>query len=74
MKELSELFQGACQRMHTATTNLYEVLHGDDGLPITDKELVASKITEWRQGVNIEVDLIRQSVRAHEEYFGQKPK
>lgn len=74
MRELSELFQGACQRMHNATTNLYEVLHGEDGSAITDRDFVASKLTEWRQWVNIEVDLMRQAVREHEEYFGQESK
>jgi|DEB0MinimDraft_4_1074332.scaffolds.fasta_scaffold00234_18 hypothetical protein len=72
MRELSELFHGACNRIHEATTKLYEELHMADGNPATDRDFVSMKLSDWRQWVNLEIDLIRQSVKEHEEYVAQQ--
>jgi len=67
MPTLSETYLGACERMHKATSTLYEELHNDNGEPHKQIDQVLDIVNKYKRGVLIEVDLIREACREHGE-------
>ena len=65
--ELSYRLHEACDRIHTATTGLYEDMH-PDGDPHADLLETEQNVRDFREWVNNEIDLIRELVG---EYSGQ---
>ena len=65
--KLSQTYYSACGRMHEACTQLYESLHSSDGSVNADLEHVYDKVSEYRKGLLIEADLIREAVRQYHE-------
>jgi len=66
-RELSATFFGATDRMHQASTDLYESLHTSDGSVNTSTEHVLDKLGEYKRWMLIEADLIREAVRQYNE-------
>ena len=58
---------GACERMHKATSTLYEELHNDNGEPHKQIDQVLDIVNKYKRWVLIEVDLIREACREHGE-------
>jgi hypothetical protein len=67
MPTLSETYLGACERMHKATSTLYEELHNDNGEPHKQIDQVLDIVNKYKRWVLIEVDLIREACREHGE-------
>lgn len=65
--ELSQRLHESCDRIHQATTDMYEALHPDGG-PHGDILVVEQDIRDFREWVNHEIDLIRELIG---EYSGQ---
>lgn len=65
--ELSYRIHQACDRIHQATTDMYEAMH-PDGDPHADSEVAEKNIRDFREWVNSEIDLIRELIG---EYSGQ---
>jgi cell division FtsZ-interacting protein ZapD len=65
---LSEAYYNACARMHEYVTAFYdEYMHTDEGQPVSDLETINKAIAELRQSMNIELDLIRELSKEHNE-------
>ena len=62
---VSETYFQACERIHNAADMLYESLHEDEGGAITDLDEVLKKIKDFRDWVNIEIDLVREICKEH---------
>ena len=58
--ELSRLVFDSCDRIHQATTDMYESIH-EDGTPRYDSESIESVIRDFREWLNHEVDTIRSA-------------
>lgn len=72
LRALSQVYQGACNRMHEACTSLYESLHDLDGEPVTDVAAVYDAVSVYRKWLLVEADLVREAVKQHtEEFNGQ---
>jgi len=69
-KKVSETYFHACERIHDAADMLYESLHNDDGNAVTEFNEVLNKIKDFRDWVNIEIDLVREACK---EYENDKP-
>jgi hypothetical protein len=67
MPTLSETYLGACERMHKATSTLYEELHNENGEPHKQIDQVLDIVNKYKRWVLIEVDLIREACREHGE-------
>lgn len=65
--DISLMFSTACNRIHVLATELYESMHDDNGDPIADIETASKFISEFRQALNIEIDLIKESIRQFNE-------
>ncbi len=65
--ELSQRLHDCCDRIHQATTDMYEAMH-PDGEPHGDFLVVEQDIRDFREWVNHEIDLIRELIG---EYSGQ---
>lgn len=65
--DISFMFSTACSRIHTLVTELYESIHDKDGDPILDLDSASTFISEFRQALNIEIDLIKESIRQFNE-------
>jgi DnaJ-domain-containing protein 1 len=65
--ELSQRIHTACDRIHQATTDMYEAMH-PDGEPHADILETEQNIRDFREWVNNEIDLIRELIG---EYSGQ---
>lgn len=65
--ELSLRIHESCDRIHQATTDMYESMH-PDGTPHADPSKTESNIRDFREWVNHEIDLIRELIG---EYSGQ---
>lgn len=65
--ELSHRLHDCCDRIHQATTDMYEAMH-PDGDPHGDFLVVEQDIRDFREWVNHEIDLIRELIG---EYSGQ---
>ena len=64
---VSETYFKACERIHNAADMLYESLHEDErGEAITELNEVLKKIKDFRDWVNIEIDLVREICKEHE--------
>ena len=59
--ELSHRIHTACDRIHQATTDMYEAMH-PDGDPHGDLLVTEQNIRDFREWVNNEIDLIRELV------------
>jgi len=68
--KVSETYFIACERIHEAADMLYESLHNDDGNAVTEFNEVLNKIKDFRDWVNIEIDLVREACK---EYENDKP-
>ena len=64
--KVSETYFIACERIHDAADMLYESLHNDDGNAVTEFNEVLNKIKDFRDWVNIEIDLVREACKEHE--------
>ena len=65
---LSETYYSACERMHSYVSAFYdEFMHTEEGNPINDLDEINRAILELRQSMNIELDLIREAVKEHNE-------
>ena len=60
LSELSRLVFDSCDRIHQATTDMYESIH-EDGTPRYDSESIESLIRDFREWLNHEVDTIRSA-------------
>jgi len=60
LSELSRLVFDSCDRIHQATTDMYESIH-EDGTPRYDSESIESVIRDFREWLNHEVDTIRSA-------------
>jgi len=60
LSELSRLVFDSCDRIHQATTDMYESIH-DEGTPRYDSESIESVIRDFREWLNHEVDTIRSA-------------
>ena len=60
LSELSRLVFDSCDRIHQATTDMYESIH-EDGTPRYDSESIESVIKDFREWLNHEVDTIRSA-------------
>ena len=63
MPSLSETYLGACERMHRATSTLYEELHSDTGEAHVEMQQGLDIVNKYKRWVLIEVDLIREACR-----------
>ena len=64
--KVSETYFIACERIHDAADMLYESLHNDDGNAVTEFNEVLNKIKDFRDWVNIEIDLVREVCKEYE--------
>lgn len=58
----------ACDRIHSLVSDMYEKLHDvdvEDNQSSTEE--VSEIISEFRNGLNIEIDMIRELVKQHNE-------
>jgi hypothetical protein len=65
--KLSELYFLATSFVQSITTELYESMHTNSGEPITDQEIIKSKVDAYVKNVRAEVDLIRRAVQEFNE-------
>ena len=63
---VSETYFKACERIHDAADMLYESLHEEEGEALTELEDVLIQIKSFRDWVNIEIDLVREICKEHE--------
>lgn len=59
---LSQLFFIACDRIHQAVDDLYEMIHSESGEPVRDRESIESALTDLKTAVYQELDLIKTAV------------
>ena len=64
--KVSETYFIACERIHDAADMLYESLHNNDGNAVTEFNEVLNKIKDFRDWVNIEIDLVREACKEYE--------
>ena len=64
--KVSETYFTACERIHDAADMLYESLHNDEGNAVTEFNEVLNKIKDFRDWVNIEIDLVREACKEYE--------
>ena len=64
--KVSETYFTACERIHDAADMLYESLHNDEGNAVTEFNEVLKKIKDFRDWVNIEIDLVREVCKEYE--------
>jgi hypothetical protein len=63
---VSKTYFQACERIHDAADMLYESLHEDEGDAIAELDEVLKKIKDFRDWVNIEIDLVREICKEYE--------
>jgi len=63
--ELSERYFDAFDRMYYNLSEVIEMLHDEDGDPISDAEVVGDIVVTLRQYINLELDLIRELAREY---------
>ena len=61
--DLSWDYAKACKMIHILTAHLYEELHKDNGDPHKQPWLVDEKIKQFRERLDIEIDLIQETVK-----------
>jgi|TARA_R100000081_G_C4660079_1_gene87152 hypothetical protein len=59
---LSQLFFIACDRIHQAVDDLYEVIHNETGEPVRDKDDIEEAIADLKTAMYHELDLIKSAV------------
>ena len=64
--KVSETYFTACERIQDAADMLYESLHNDEGNAVTEFNEVLNKIKDFRDWVNIEIDLVREACKEYE--------
>ena len=64
--KVSETYFTACERIHDAADMLYESLHDEDGNAVKEFNEVLKKIKDFRDWVNIEIDLVREVCKEYE--------
>lgn len=64
--ELSRLIFDSCDRIHQATTDMYEHVHRD-GTPRYESDDIESIIKDFREWVNHEIDTIRSATSEYKE-------
>tara|TARA_R110002020_G_scaffold14772_2_gene52568 strand:+ start:784 stop:987 length:204 start_codon:yes stop_codon:yes gene_type:complete len=60
---LSWDYAKACRMIHNLTALLYEELHKENGNPHKQAWLVDEKIKQFRERIDIEIDLIQEAVK-----------
>tara|TARA_R100001126_G_C4800015_1_gene136349 strand:- start:316 stop:534 length:219 start_codon:yes stop_codon:yes gene_type:complete len=68
--ELSRLIFDSCDRIHQATTDMYEHVH-IDGTPRYESDDIESIIKDFREWVNHEIDTIRSATSEYREGFDE---
>lgn len=68
--ELSRLIHDSCNRIHQATTDMYESVH-EDGVPLYGKVEVEYLIKDFREWINHEIDTIRSATSEYREGFDE---
>jgi Mg2+ and Co2+ transporter CorA len=63
--ELSERYFDAFDRMYYNLSEVIEMLHDEDGDPISDAEVVGEIVVTLRQYINLELDLIRELAKEY---------
>ena len=63
---VSKTYFQACERINDAADMLYESLHEEEGEALTELEDVLVQIKSFRDWVNIEIDLVREICKEHE--------
>jgi len=63
--ELSERYFDAFDRMYYNLSEVIEMLHDEDGDPISDAEVVGDIVVTLRQYINLELDLIRELAKEY---------
>ena len=64
--ELSRLIFDSCDRIHQATTDMYEHVHSD-GTPLYESDNIEAIIKDFREWVNHEIDTIRSATSEYKE-------
>jgi len=64
-KELSERYFDAFDRMYYNLSEVIEMLHDEDGDPISDAEVVGDIVVTLRQYITLELDLIRELAKEY---------
>ena len=65
---LSEMYYNACERMHRYVAAYYdESMHNESGEPISNIDDINKGVSELRQAMNIEIDLIREVSKEYNE-------
>jgi hypothetical protein len=64
-KELSERYFSAFDRMYYNLSEVIEMLHDEDGDPISDPQIVGDVVVTLRQYINLEMDLIRELAKEY---------
>tara|TARA_S200002703_G_scaffold159478_1_gene173080 strand:+ start:1427 stop:1693 length:267 start_codon:yes stop_codon:yes gene_type:complete len=71
--DLGRGYSLATIRAHRLITDLYESLFDDKGAPIEDPQEVMTRIASFRQKLNIELDLAKETAyQFQEENYGFK--
>jgi hypothetical protein len=65
ISRLSELYFIACSRIHETIDELYEALHDESGVPISERETVTEAISELKTALYYELDLIKSATDEH---------
>ena len=60
-KELGRLYGMACANAHDLIDQLYESIHTDSGMPITDPERVKSLRVAYQAKIRYELELIQSA-------------
>ncbi len=63
--QLSKQYHLAAEGVHRAMTELYENLHGEQGLPIAEKEQVEKMLQKFQACVREELNGIRESIKEY---------
>tara|TARA_R100001198_G_C5210013_1_gene195755 strand:+ start:856 stop:1071 length:216 start_codon:yes stop_codon:yes gene_type:complete len=58
--ELSERYFDAFDRMYYNLSEVVEMLHDEEGDPISDPEIVGNIVTTLKQYIALEMDLIKE--------------
>ena len=69
--ELSRLVFDSCDRIHQATTDMYESVH-EEGSPRYKSENIESIIKDFREWVNHEIDTIRSATSEYRDAFDEQ--
>jgi len=64
---ISKTYFIACDMIHSVSTELYELLHNEDGSPITDTDDIRGIIKKSKSRLYQELDMITQTTIEYNE-------